>query len=118
VSADLAAWLLERLSEDEHGWCAHSEDCSVYTWDARCDCGGQERWRAECDAKRRIVELHKPGGRTSVGDDTDPASWREYCETCGSGEPYEYPTWWPCDTLKLLALPYADREGYREEWKP
>lgn len=24
----------------------------------------------------------------------------------------------PCPTLRLLALPYADRPGYREEWRP
>lgn len=24
----------------------------------------------------------------------------------------------PCPTLRSLALPYADREGYRQEWRP
>jgi hypothetical protein len=24
---------------------------------------------------------------------------------------------YPCATLRLLALPYADRPGYRKEWK-
>jgi hypothetical protein len=24
----------------------------------------------------------------------------------------------PCRTLRLLALPYADREGYLESWRP
>lgn len=73
---------------------------------------------AECDAKRRIVELHKSAGRLCTGDPDLPESWHDYCDTCGSGEPYEYPTPWPCDTLKLLALPYADRPGYREDWRP
>jgi hypothetical protein len=25
---------------------------------------------------------------------------------------------YPCDTLKLLALPYADHPDYRDEWRP
>jgi hypothetical protein len=25
---------------------------------------------------------------------------------------------WPCQTLRLLALPYADHPDYRPEWKP
>ncbi|WP_373305012.1 DUF6221 family protein [Streptomyces bluensis] len=24
----------------------------------------------------------------------------------------------PCPTLRLLALPYADRDGYQESWRP
>lgn len=44
---------------------------------------------AECEAKRRILELHR-----DLVDLDDRA------------------------TLRYLALPYADREGYREEWRP
>lgn len=57
---------------------------------------------AEVDAKRRIIDLHK-----GVND---------YCAECDlvrSNYPYH-----PCTTLRLLALPYADRPGYREEWRP
>ena len=57
---------------------------------------------AECEAKRRIVEIHGPSDR------------REYdyalCKRCTDGH--------PCDTLRLLALPYADHPDYREEWRP
>lgn len=54
---------------------------------------------AECDAKRRIIEhLQEVAGY--VG---------EWCGRCSFDE---------TPTLKLLALPYRDREGYREEWKP
>jgi hypothetical protein len=73
---------------------------------------------AECDAKRRIVEAHRSVRRTCLGDESNPAAWRDLCPTCGSGEPYEYPVFSPCDTLKLLALVYVDRPGYRSEWKP
>lgn len=53
---------------------------------------------AEVDAKRQIVDLCKP----PLIDVTGP----------GEGPP------WGLDVLKLLALPYADRPGYREEWRP
>lgn len=62
---------------------------------------------AECESKRRIVELHT-GDKYYVYEDTKYA-----CETCGDGT-----IKWPCDTLRLLALPYADHIDYREEWKP
>ncbi|MFF3511556.1 DUF6221 family protein [Streptomyces sp. NPDC002573] len=65
----------------------------------------------EIDAKRRILALHVKdkyydgcvicdNGNNSCG--------------CMSGWHWKY----PCDTLKLLALPYADGAGYREEWRP
>jgi hypothetical protein len=71
-------------------------------------------------AKRRILDEHKPRGLT--------------CRVCcGEGyieEYYDHETeqeWTeeirhdlsaPCPTLRLLALPYADRPGYRDEWRP
>jgi hypothetical protein len=55
---------------------------------------------AEVDAKRRILALHDE----QHDCDGDPRSY---------ADPYE-----GCRTLRLLALPYADRPGYREEWRP
>lgn len=52
---------------------------------------------AEIDAKRRIIALT--------------------CDGADGGYPsgyYEAKT----DVICLLALPYAHRPGYREEWKP
>lgn len=64
----------------------------------------------EIDAKRRIVECHEPW--TASNGDT-------ICGRCGrehiDGRPGGH---YPCQTLRLLALPYADRAGYREEWRP
>lgn len=60
---------------------------------------------AECDAKRRRIELHRPSyypeGDGPAGD----------CTSC-MNEP------WPCPTLRLEGLPYVARPGYREEWRP
>lgn len=53
------------------------------------------RSRAECDAKRRIVER-----------------WQ-----LGEGDPEDHhPV--PDEVLRLLALPYADHESYQPEWRP
>ena len=59
-----------------------------------------ERALAGCDAKRRIIE--------HVAEQQDSA----YGEL-GTFLP---PEW--LDVLKLLALPYSDRPGYRPEWRP
>lgn len=39
---------------------------------------------------------------------------------CRSCEPdHQFPELsWPCPTLRLLALPYEGRPGYRAEWRP
>jgi hypothetical protein len=66
----------------------------------------------ECDTKRRIIELH---AADADGD----------CRTCVTPgtRANEFPEWWvpetvPCPTLRLMALPMADRDGYRGEWAP
>lgn len=65
---------------------------------------------AECEAKRRIVEMHPIYG-DDLGDDAQhdcPGEWVNHVD-----DPNE-----PCPTLRLLALPYADHPSYRQEWKP
>ena len=63
---------------------------------------------AECEVKRRIVEEHP------MDFNTADEEW--VCLCCegsgGSGQP------WPCVTMCLLTLPYADHPDYRQEWKP
>jgi hypothetical protein len=54
----------------------------------------------ELDAKRKIIAEHDVYSR--------PLGERMDCQS------YDF----PCTTLRLLALPYADRPGYREEWRP
>ncbi|MFB9440013.1 DUF6221 family protein [Streptomyces showdoensis] len=69
---------------------------------------------AEVDAKRRIVELHTPvilrsGGGGAYFDTT------RVCRSCEP--PRQFPEQaWPCATLRLLALPYADHADYDEAW--
>ncbi|MER6533001.1 DUF6221 family protein [Streptomyces sp900105755] len=68
------------------------------------------RVQREIDAKRRIMECHE----SWVADNGDTI-----CGRCGrehvDGRPGGH---FPCQTLRLIALPYADRPGYREEWRP
>ncbi len=108
---DLATWLLGCIIEDEAVVKSESRwlDPGSELLTQFGDFGDSERFMveigasrvlAECEAKRRIVEAH------------DLNEERLDIE-CGEVEHN-----WPCLTLKLLALPYADRPGYREEWRP
>jgi len=85
---DLAAWLLAVIDNDE--WNARQDRVSA-------EVDGWEwyvlRVLAECAAKRAIVERYVYlAGHGDSGD----ARW----------------------VLAALALPYADRPGYRAEWRP
>ncbi|MFI0768606.1 DUF6221 family protein [Streptomyces sp. NPDC021218] len=66
-----------------------------------------DRVMGEIDAKRQIVRWHYR--RPAPKWDTPKAEGFE-CATCDQQ--------FPCKTLRLLALPYADRPGYREGWRP
>lgn len=70
----------------------------------------------EIDAKRQLVKLH---GRATLraGGGAQHYATATVCRSC---EPdLQFPELsWPCATLRLLALPYADRPGYHEEWRP
>jgi hypothetical protein len=66
---------------------------------------------AEVDAKRRIIAMHATGDFPYDPDDgPGDYSWTERCDGCGEAT--------PCLTLRLLALPFAGRPGYRDEWRP
>lgn len=72
---------------------------------------------AEIDAKRQTVELHHPD--SGGWDGTD-----KRCQECGGYDLVAgygargYRTSWPCKTLKLLALPFVERDGHLKEWRP
>lgn len=91
--ATLSEFLLARVTEDE------ADAMSGWRWKS-LPAGEYERLQArvlsECEAKRRIVEA---------------ATWEM---KDGSRVAYELDE----DTLRLLALPYADHPDYRDEWRP
>jgi hypothetical protein len=55
---------------------------------------------SEVAAKRRIIAEHALNG------------W--VCTTCDNGEVEQT---FPCPTLRILAVPYADHPDYRAEWR-
>lgn len=124
---DLVAWLRAQLDEDERlapfgapAWSvtgrrnvADDNGDTVAMAADRAEADHIARWDParvlrEVEAKRRIIELHplvtytdeEPGYRQILNDHTCPGRQA------------------PCTTLRLLALPYADRPGYRQEWAP
>jgi hypothetical protein len=70
----------------------------------------------EIEAKRQIVKLH---GRATLrgGGGAQHFDTSTVCRSCEPNHQFPEQSW-PCPTLRLLALPYADREGFREEWRP
>lgn len=102
----LTEFLLARIAEDEAA-ASYASTRGDFDWEQ--DAGGwwlgfYDHYRrhdpvrvlAECEAKRRIVEVHAHNARW---DDTNVGDWARA-------------------TLELLALPYADHPDYREEWRP
>lgn len=60
-----------------------------------------ERWRAVCEAHRRIVEKCQYAASPEFESDYDLAPRYDLAD----------------DTLRALAAIYADRDGWREEWR-
>lgn len=123
---DLIAFLRARLDEDQ---------AAIRTWAAACwhleaceDTGGylerfdEERMLAEVGAKRKLLDEHQPVAvtywhvpmcATCIDPAADPID-----DPLGSGGPWTPNAEYPCRTVRLLAAPYADHDGYREEWRP
>lgn len=96
----LTEFLLDRIADDEavarRGSRHNARE--VYANDNYgCLLVDPARVLAECEAKRRIVQLH--------GNDWNPRGKCQACDEVG-----------PCDTLRALALPYADHGDFQEVW--
>jgi hypothetical protein len=97
----------------EHGW--QGQHCPGAPTGAEA-VQNPARVLAEVDAKRRLVKLHEPVVlRGGAG-----AQYFETTTVCRSCEPpRQFPeNAFPCPTLRVLALPYAEHPDFREEWKP
>lgn len=102
---DLANFILARIAEDEER--GHSLVAQWFDVGNACQSCGTDgaRLLAECDAKRRIVE-HCHWGLDHYGDDS-----------CGLGDDAEHNGGMDAvQTLRLLALPYADHPDFQQEW--
>ncbi|MEV4335744.1 DUF6221 family protein [Streptomyces sp. NPDC049590] len=75
----------------------------------------------EIGAMRRLLTLHAITGDELVGDRFTldgrelPTEYDIVCAVCGPAHGVTAPA---CATLRLLALPYADQPGFKEEWRP
>jgi hypothetical protein len=100
----LSDWLLEQIREDER---RASVEQRYF-----CASGAPSAWwpparvLSECATKRLVVRACAP----CMIEVTVPGRPREFLR--GEGPP------WGEEVLKIMALPYADRPGYREEWRP
>lgn len=102
---DFTLWLRAQLDEDERIARALDEHLDGHERPYNlADPTDPARVVAEVDAKRRILAAH-PYQEYGA----------EWCGRCTGQEGHES---WPCTTLRLLALPYAGRPGYRHEWRP
>ena len=102
----LTEFLLARIAEDESR--AESVRDFIPEFGDQGEYINPARVLAECEAKRRIVELHSwgEGHECSVFD--------------GSGEVdnCRYVIGDECSTMQLLASVYADHPDFRSEWRP
>jgi Family of unknown function (DUF6221) len=75
-----------------------------------------KRTRSLCDMKRQIVQRHHQRGEA-----LSCAECGGYTATTTDAQGvvhHGYVIPWPCPTLRLLAVPYADRPGYDPTWRP
>lgn len=137
---ELTEFLLARLDEDERlageqdlervgdpysdgSGIANRDGFPSYPWGSEgtelqfmAGPGHPSRVLAEVAARRRIVEMHTPKGRTGLHLCPVCVSWEMWLsQEPGGALPLDDA---PCDTLRLLALPYAEHPDYRQEWKP
>lgn len=120
---NLTEFLLARIAEDEamaRAAIGKRVDISA-VWSDMEVSRHIERWSsarvlAECEARRRIVELHK-----QVRDSDDPANPETGCLVCDWDSDCQVvmPSQAPgCPTLQLLAAVYSSHPDYRSEWAP
>jgi hypothetical protein len=114
VSTDLIAFLKARLDD---GW-----RTATFLRHGLPDAPSEQTFSydfllADVAAKRKIIDLHapvvlRPGAEHGLVDRD-----RVVCRSCepergGLGDA------WPCQTLRLLALPWADHPDFKATWRP
>ena len=92
---------LVRYTHPGHNWPAWRAACMPFieTFNPR-------RMLADLDARLRIVDLHTGGHECSGYDHHGEI------DNCRYYHDFEN-----CSTLRLLAVPYADRDGFQPQWR-
>jgi len=115
MDEDLVRWLGEQLDTDAKTAepyaekAVHARDCVMlpdgFHVTYPCDCGVPERILADIEAKRALInkytESEESLDRWTCPDMSDVGR----AEGLGTA-------------IALLAVSYADRPGYREDWRP
>lgn len=118
ASMTITEFILARVAEDEeraqfvarqiegNNWTPHEP--WRLSWHDEYDllCIEPSRALVECEAKRRIVELHDGSHECSTYDHTGDI---DNCTWCLNTE--------DCSTMRLLAAIWADHPDFREEWR-
>ncbi|MGW7087484.1 DUF6221 family protein [Streptomyces sp. NPDC054871] len=122
MAEDLVQWLGEQLDEDaDRATQWHDLECEIHARmdsgliaavaaarmldevpGAVCDCGGPARVLREIDAKRKALDHYQQCARAGKGG---VAAYRMAAGAVAM-------------QIAIMALPYAARPGYREEWRP
>ncbi|MFH8926376.1 DUF6221 family protein [Streptomyces pristinaespiralis] len=97
-------------AEGYKSWIDRHEAFDAYLQDIQ-----PARVLAEVETKRHLLDEHQEG-TLGCAVCAAPEDFDEDSE--GNAEWSRAAKWWPCPTLRLLALPYADHPDYLEEWRP
>jgi hypothetical protein len=101
----LPDFLLARIAEDEAAELARVGNLPI---GIVIPPDSHNRVLAECEAKRRIMQIHACRSMSVA---------RPICDTCWNDTWMGYADY-PCGTLHALAAVYANHPDYRDEWKP
>lgn len=111
--SDLVEWLRACIAEDETasvheeacGWnlAEYGDDSDVGDANGGCVCRIGARWDAVCKAHRTLIDV--------ALENANGTDMRQLA----AGEVPDSRTW---EAVHIIAAAYADRPGYRQEWKP
>lgn len=128
--SDLLAWLRVQLDEDERTakaatpgpWTVDSETYAETIYgreDEAVVAGG--RWGDEASVFNETEDAIHIARQNPARTLVEVESKRRILDGIADADPhsaYITSTFTAWDVLRLLALPYADRNGYRDEWRP
>jgi hypothetical protein len=98
-------------NDSAHAWMSLYQSGHIAHWDP-------DRVLAECEAKRRIIERHKPnpGGFIVTNVNKGEGHRAPLCTVCVVDRDDYWENWtmepWPCPTLRDLGEVYADHPDY------
>jgi hypothetical protein len=119
----ISDFILARVSEEEalaHAALDHLG--SDFDWEAASVGKHYDRWNpwrveSTCIGRRLLVKAHRNAGpAVTQVPGMDHELHSATCATCGRSS--EQPAPWPCYTLRVLALDWANHPDYRADWRP